>query len=69
MLTADNPVDRHKERLAAIGNDSERYIAELEWIIYTSVNLSDIMREGHSEDTYRSIHEKYEPKQPTATAD
>ncbi len=76
----DNPVDRHRERMAQIERDIEeyshsasdivdelpgiekdRYIAELEWIIYTTVNLSSIMREGHSEETYRSIHRMYEP--------
>lgn len=43
---------------------SERYIAELEYIIYTTVRLTDIMREGLSEATYNRIHEKYDPQKP-----
>ncbi len=31
------------------------YIDELEMIIYHSVRLTDIMREGDSEDTYKAI--------------
>lgn len=45
--------------------DMARYVAELEWIIYTSVRLSDIMLNGHSEATYRRINEVYEPKETT----
>ncbi len=44
--------------------ERERYLDELEHIIYTSVNLSAIMLNGHSEATYRRISEKYEPSPP-----
>lgn len=43
--------------------ERERYILELEWIVYTSVRLTDIMLEGHSEDTYKRITAKFEPKE------
>lgn len=40
--------------------------AELERIIYDCVSLSDIMRNGHSEATYRRIVAKYDTPAPRA---
>jgi hypothetical protein len=38
--------------------DLSKYVDELEMIIYHSVRLSDIMREGDSEKTYLRIKER-----------
>lgn len=40
----------------------QSYIDELERTVYECVSLADIMRNGLSEETYRRIVAKYEPK-------
>ncbi len=57
---ADGREDAWEENLTEERVERERYILELEWIIYTSVRLTDIMLEGHSEATYKRITEKFE---------
>lgn len=62
-------VTAHDERLLAWGAlavaerrvaELERYVDELETIIYHSVGLTDILRNGDSEATYNRIIAKHD---------
>lgn len=52
-LIANAPA--YLRHLLAENERLQKYIDELEMIIYHSVRLSDIMREGDSEETYKQI--------------